>query len=157
MSDFSYSCSSMREYLNSDIFGQLEKEYLEYIHNFECIACYLGYRNFSKTETIAHHENLSYCYRNYKRFTDFSVIPLCDYHHKERHDLGFSITYRKWFGNENVVYVLVFNLIKEFFNKKEDFRREKIAEEILREVSLEDILTNRKLFDKLLVWIAKEE
>lgn len=157
MSDFSYSCSSMREYLNRDVFEQLEKEYLDYIHNFECIACYLGKRSFSKTETIAHHENLSYCYRNYKRFTDFSTIPLCDFHHKERHDLGFSRTYRKWFGNENIVYVLVFNLIKEFFNKNEDFRRERIAEEILKSVSLDDALTNRKLFDKLLVWIVKED
>ncbi len=149
-------CTELRHVLTNEEVKILEKKYLEYLHNFPCFVCYLGkdsnINSPNKRSIIAHHENLSYCFKGYKRSTDFSAITLCEYHHEIRHKLGREV-YRDWFGDENKIFYLNFSLLESFFEQEKIYEvAEKIAE--LKEELTDDQLTNRLLFDSIVLWIG---
>lgn len=154
MSNF---CLKLKDLLKDKNFKLYEKKYLEFLHRGDCIACFLGkdseIKNPLKRKIIAHHENLSYCFRGYKRVTDFSAITLCEFHHQKRHNEGFFI-YERWFGDSSLVYLVNFSLLAEFFREEGFVSLADKIEKCKGEIN-EKLLTNSKLFDRMLLWIGE--
>lgn len=107
-------CFELKEILSLEEIKNLDKKYEEFIRSLECIACFSGNVPEYRSETTIHHESISSCFGRYKRFTNFHGLPLCDFHHHERHKFGINV-YEKWFGNKHSYIIWSKYLIKTFF------------------------------------------
>jgi hypothetical protein len=156
------NCEDLKNLLREKKFKELGKEYLKFIHELECIVCYsnidLQIKNELKNTLIAHHENLSFCFSGYKRITDFTAIPLCEFHHKNRHKEGFSI-YKKWFGDEKYVFLWVFTILEIFFSRKNYVNINLVLHTLMKSMKHEkiDLLTLKQKFDSVLLGIKDGE
>jgi len=154
-------CFDLKNLMKEEKFKKLEKEYLEYLHELECIVCYSGVdievNNELKNTLIAHHENLSECFSGFKRVTDFTAVPLCEYHHKIRHKDGFNV-YEKWFKDERFIFAWSFTILEMFFEKKNLFTLKNKVSMLIDNIRFSgiDILTLKKEFDSLLLEVAYE-
>lgn len=99
----------------SDLFVKLEKKYMDFLRDLSCIVCYINGIHSREGEVHVHHEALSKRFGGDKRATDFQGMPLCVFHHEERHKLGYEKFWIKY-ANISAPYLIIFTLWKMFFD-----------------------------------------
>lgn len=100
----------------SKLFKSLKNEhYLNTIREAPCIVCYLYGRHDTSIISEAHHESVSFRFREYKRMNDYTSLPLCYGHHFERHNGNTLETF--WKKNCTSVlfpFISVISLLKKY-------------------------------------------
>lgn len=81
--------------------------YLAFIRKHPCMIC-------GNTSTIAHHEPFGQAGMSIKA-PDSHAVPLCDWHHRERHDKGFNT-----FWASTDVKLSIIKYLTEYLNEMEN-------------------------------------
>ncbi len=149
-------CTQLANLRNSKMIEKLENAYALFLKTAPCIVCLREDKNLGEGKIHIHHEALSYCFSHNKRFTNFQALPLCNYHHDERHRMGMKF-YEKYFDSQIVPFFLAAFLIDTFMS--ELGVDVKALEDIKHIEEDEDNEINkiRKMFDDILLGIFSVE
>lgn len=123
----------------SEVLSVHQRAYLQHVHEYPCVKCLIEKR--TNYGVHAHHELLSAQFAYSKRFTDFTVLPLCQKHHEKRHAIGFDSF---WSPYPPIPFEAAQKMLIEFLSITD------------KEKFCNDFFINRKKFDNLLYKIINK-
>jgi len=85
----------------------ISEDYLDFIRGKKCLICN------APPKSNAHHEKLGGGGTSMK-CDDTRAVPMCNMHHRDRHDTGFSF----WDNNNIDIKMKIIEYLTEYINKK---------------------------------------
>ena len=92
----------------------LNEDYLNKIKAMPCIGCVLEFNISTEDSSHPHHESVSKMFSNYKRNFDYGLIPLCAFHHNQRHMVGRKSFWKAISGIDYFEFYLVIQLLLKY-------------------------------------------